>query len=458
MILMKRELKYITFLLFLFSCVLTSQTRFNLSNSKSNKIRFQLVNNIIVFPVELNGVKLSFVLDTGVSRLILFNLVNLDSLQIKNVEKIYLQGLGSEGTIQAVKSKGNFLKIGNAISVNQDVSIVFDNSINFTPRLGIPVHGIIGYDIFKDFIVEINYSSKYIRLHRHDSFQINSLKKWKTLPINIKRNKPYLNALVNNKSKTIDVKLLIDTGGSDALWLFENSSLGINHKDDVFFEDFLGKGLSGAVYGKRSKISSFELGSYILNNVNVSYPDSSSLSIARNYKERNGSISGNLLKRFNIFFDYKNKNIRIKKNKNFKSPFYYNNSGIVLEQRGVRVVKKAINQSAQNYGQKNQDGVKTINLSFRQELVLRPAFLVVELRPKSNAVISGVKLGDLILAINGKKTSEMTLQEVNSFFYNKEGKTIRLKVERNNTIFSFAFQLDNVFKKKSLQNEDSLTN
>ena len=52
----------------------------------------------------------------------------------------------------------------------------------------------------------------------------------------------------------------------------------------------------------------------------------------------------------------------------------------------------------------------------------------------------------------------MTLQEVNSFFYNKEGKTIRLKVERNNTIFNFAFQLDNVFKKKSLQNEDSLTN
>ncbi|RZN75438.1 MAG: aspartate aminotransferase, partial [Winogradskyella sp.] len=42
------------------------QNRFSLPVEKSSKIRFQLINNIIVLPVELNGVKLSFVLDTGV--------------------------------------------------------------------------------------------------------------------------------------------------------------------------------------------------------------------------------------------------------------------------------------------------------------------------------------------------------------------------------------------------------
>ena len=53
------------------------QKSFNLPIEKSSRIRFQLINNIIVMPIELNGVKLSFVLDTGVSRPILFNLVNM---------------------------------------------------------------------------------------------------------------------------------------------------------------------------------------------------------------------------------------------------------------------------------------------------------------------------------------------------------------------------------------------
>ena len=73
------------------------QKSLNLPIEKSSRIRFQLINNIIVMPIELNGVKLSFVLDTGVSRPILFNLVNMDSLQIKNTERAYLRGLGSNG-------------------------------------------------------------------------------------------------------------------------------------------------------------------------------------------------------------------------------------------------------------------------------------------------------------------------------------------------------------------------
>ena len=68
------------------------------------------------------------------------------------------------------------IKIGKAVNVNQEVFVVFDEEINFTPRLGVPIHGIIGYDIFKDFVVEINYSSKslyltflYSLLHFQDS-------------------------------------------------------------------------------------------------------------------------------------------------------------------------------------------------------------------------------------------------------------------------------------------------
>ena len=37
---------------------------------------FKLINNLIIIPVEVNGVTLSFLLDTGVSKPIIFNFLN----------------------------------------------------------------------------------------------------------------------------------------------------------------------------------------------------------------------------------------------------------------------------------------------------------------------------------------------------------------------------------------------
>ena len=73
-----------------------SQGEFIVQNKrKSDKIHFKFINNLIVIPVEINGVELSFLLDTGVSKPIIFNFLNLsDSLKIKNTERIYLRGLG----------------------------------------------------------------------------------------------------------------------------------------------------------------------------------------------------------------------------------------------------------------------------------------------------------------------------------------------------------------------------
>lgn len=456
---MKRKIKYLTFLCVMTSSILTGQTPFNLNKNKSSKIKFELINNIIIIPVSLNGTKLSFILDTGVSQPILFNFVNLDSLHIRNQTHSYLQGLGNEGAIKAIKSTGNVLRVGDAVSVNQELSLLFDTSINFTPQLGVPVHGILGYNLFKDFVVEINYASKYIRLFKQGYFKFSESRRWETLAINLYKNKPYVDAFIQDNYSERHVKLLIDTGGSDALWLFEDTAKGIGPPDQLFFRDFLGKGLSGSLYGKRSKISTFKLGSFTLNDVNVAYPDSSSLSIARHYKERNGTLAGHILKRFHIFFDYKNERIKIKKNKNFKLPFYYNTSGLVLEQLGFRVVKSPIRSSQDSYGRKNIDGVQTIDLSVRTELVLRPAFGVVELRETSNALAAGVKVGDIIEAINGKRTSEMALEEVNSYFYDKKGESITLAINRDGKLWVFKFALDDVFdKKKGLQNEDYLDN
>ena len=131
----------------------------------------KLISNLIVIPVEVNGVELSFILDTGVSKPIIFNFLNLnEELRINQAELIYLRGLGEGGTVEALKSKRNIFRIGKAININQNLYAVFDPALNFAPRLGVPIHGIIGYDIMKDFIVEINYSNKYIKLYNPQNY------------------------------------------------------------------------------------------------------------------------------------------------------------------------------------------------------------------------------------------------------------------------------------------------
>lgn len=434
-----------------------SQSHFNLTDSEIEKVKFKLIDNLIIVPVKINGVELSFLLDTGVSKPILFNLVNLaDSLKINQVETIYLQGLGGGEPIEALKSRKNLFRIGNVINVNQDIYVILDESINFTPRLGVPVHGIIGYDIFKDFIVEINYSKRYLKFHDPEFYEYKTCSKCETFDLSFFNFKPYLTGNVEIEGKHIPVKLLIDSGGSDALWLFEDEELGIHLYDKPFFTDFLGLGLSGSVYGKRSKLNSFSLKSFAIENVNVAFPDSSAITQAKLFSERNGSIAGELLKRFNMIIDYRNGKIRLRKNSMFKKPFHYNKSGIILQQDGIRVVKE---QNLQNlfpstFGKRNESDETSnlINIVKSYRLAVRPAIVIAEIRMDSPAHKAGLKVGDMVLRVNGDDTSKYQLHEVIANFFEDAGKTITIDIDRGGLLMRYKFKLEDVFNEKGLQN------
>ena len=72
---------------FLFSCFsVFGQGNFELPKGvTSNKIDFQFLSNLVIVPVELNGVSLDFLLDTGVNATILFS---IEKLEIE-VEDLY---------------------------------------------------------------------------------------------------------------------------------------------------------------------------------------------------------------------------------------------------------------------------------------------------------------------------------------------------------------------------------
>ena len=412
---------------------------------KSEKIKFQLINNLIVVPIEVNGTELSFLLDSGVSSPILFNISETDSVQINHVSEITIKGFGDNVPIKALVSEKNQFRLKNISNENQKLFVVMDKSINFSTSLGIPVHGIIGYDLFRDFVVDVNYIKRHIRFSNPETYVYRQKKNTEVLPLSIRAKKAYLNSeLYLGEEDELSVRLLLDTGSSDALWLFESDSINV---PDKHYDDFLGKGLNGNIYGKRTKVNGLRIGRFLLNDAKAAFPDKNSFRELTNLVERNGSLGGSVLKRFHVVFDYRRNRIILRKNSNFDKPFKYNLSGLDLQHNGIRYIAESIaDDRGVVYSDKAEFGNVQLLFENQTRLSVAPEIIVSAIRAGSPAYEAGLKEGDVILAVNGKRIHRYKLQDILEMINEKEGKRIKLLIERYNSDLLFTFVLKNMLK------------
>ncbi|WP_224483551.1 aspartyl protease family protein [Robertkochia aurantiaca] len=429
----------------LFPVFLFSQGDFHLQKGKEKEVvRFDFINNLMIVPIEVNGVELSFIVDTGVNKPILFNLSENDSVSLRNFEEITIKGLGDGEAIQAIKSSGNTFRIGEIYNPNQEIYILMDTDINLSPRLGIAVNGIIGYDLFENFVVEVNYNRARLEFHRPDTYTYRNCRKCETHQMDIVANKPFIKGFIDlNESQDLPVYLLVDTGSTDALWLFEDEKQGIN-VPEKYFDDYIGRGLSGDVYGKRSRVRSFAIGDFELEQAKVAFPDSASTQNLKYLGTRNGSVGNEIIKRFNLVFDYPNRKITLRKNRFFNDPFKYNMSGIELQHNGLRLVRE-ISGSFNHLRNKdeNSQGI-TFDLQRNYSIELHPALEIAELRENSPAKEVGLRKGDVILSVNGTPVHRFSIQELREILNEKPGKKLKLRIQRDGKELQFAFQLKKV--------------
>lgn len=449
---MKKKVVYLLLFALAFSSFGYAQ-HFHISNKKKfEKVKFELINNLMVVPVELNGSKLKFILDSGVSNPILFNLTMQDSVQINQVSPITLRGLGEGEPIDALKSTQNTFRIGNAVSFDQMLYVVLDKDLNFSTSLGITVHGIIGYDLFKDFVVEANYSKGFLKLYDPGIYDYgNSKAKSETLPLTIIGKKAYVDGSVTNEDDTeVPVKLLVDTGSSDALWLFDDVEKGLE-VPEKHYEDFLGEGLNGSIFGRRTKLKGMRIGSFELDDAKVAFPYKTSFQAIKDLGNRNGSVGGEVLKRFNIVFDYPGNKISLVKNSNFNDPFQYNLAGINLQHNGLRYISESIvnsNKVVRAGHQKDGFGNVQILLQNTTRLSLVPEIIVSGIRAGSPAAEAGLKEGDVVLAVNGKRIHDYKLQEILQMLNERKGKRVRVLIQRYDRDILYSFVLKDLFETK----------
>ncbi|GAA4152681.1 hypothetical protein GCM10022217_07670 [Chryseobacterium ginsenosidimutans] len=428
------------FWIFFVSIFINAQNSFEVQDAKKTVIPFKLINNLIFIPLNVNGVDLTFLLDTGVAETSLFSLENKE-LKLTNLEKMKFSGLGGSASIDGFISENNIARSGkDYVSYSMALYIIVDQDFNISSHVGIPVNGIIGYHFFKNHPVVIDYTSKKITIYNDENLFKKRIRNFSELNISIERNKPYIFADVEMTNERKNSKLLIDLGNSDPIWLFPTLI-----KDFVYnrpnIDDFLGRGFNGDVYGKRSRIHNFYLGDFKFEKPLTAMPDEYSIQHVNMVDNRKGSVGGDIMRRFTVAFDYPNQKVYLKKNRNFDDPFHFNMSGLDFKQDGMEWTKDMVTLATKNKDNPNT-GVEVINNSLQYNFVLKPIFSIAGVRKDSPGAKSGLQKDDRLITINGKKTADMTLQKIMEMMKSEEGKTIEMLIERKNKQMTLSFTLE----------------
>lgn len=363
-----------------------------------NKISFpfESYNNLIVVPVILNHrMPLRFVLDTGVRTSILTDRTFSDILNISYARKIPLVGADGDREIVAYVANGISLKLPGVVGQGQALLVLEEDYLQLKNYLGTEVHGILGYELFNRFIVEIDYESSILTLHEPYSYK--PKRKRNVIHLEVQDTKPYIHTNFQlQDGTTINAKLMLDTGASHSLLLDLDSHPELKLPEKVVRAN-LGRGLGGDINGYIGRIESIEFGKYSFDNVISSWPDRGSFANILRRTGRQGTLGGGLLSRFTVVIDYFNGYLYYRKNQNFNNQFEFDMSGIEIRATGQKL----------NH------------------------FIINQLRKDSPATKVDIQLGDEIVAINGHLTKELTLGEVNSFFRSREGRKIRLELLRD---------------------------
>ena len=434
------------FLLFSIQSILGQDGFHFVTNKSKISIPFEFINNLIIIPIEVNGVKLNFLLDTGVESSILFSVDDSDGISFSSIEKIRIRGFGSNEAFDAYKSLHNKMSIKNYSDLDHTIYLVLDQNINISSQIGVPVNGIIGYEFFKNDLVKIDYTSKRITVFKKSEKAINKLNKaYQKLPIEMIYGKPYLftKTSFENSEVLMESKLLIDTGNNDALWLFSEKDKNIVIPKATI-QDFLGRGFSGDVYGKRGRIKNFKIGDFNFVNPLVAFPDTISTVEADKIKGRVGSIGSEIMRRFTSVYNYKSNEIYLQQNSDFNDLFNFNMSGLDIQHQGLQWISEGFEEKptiSNNLFDGN--GNKVIN-NLRYKFELKPIYIIGNVRKDSPADLAGILKDDVIVKIDNRNGYDYTLQQINDLLKSDEGKVIKLTIERKGKIMNLSFQLKNM--------------
>ncbi|MEG2509929.1 MAG: PDZ domain-containing protein [Chryseobacterium sp.] len=130
----------------------------------------------------------------------------------------------------------------------------------------------------------------------------------------------------------------------------------------------------------------------------------------------------------------------MRKNRDFEDPFHFNMSGLDFKQDGLQWEQDLMRLE----GKKGIDlqSTEVINNTLQYKFVLKPIFSIAGVRKDSPAQKAGFQKDDLLIKINGKNTSDMTMQKMVDLMKSEEGKSFDIEIERKDKKITLSFTLE----------------
>lgn len=377
-------------------------------NLRKIDVPFEYSNHFIIVKLIFNDVfPLKFIVDTGAEHTILTKREISDLMQVNYQRRFPIMGADMKTELFAYLATGVRLKISNMYFTNNAILVLEEDYFKFEESAGMDIHGILGADILKRFVIKIDYGRRVITFYDPSVFKKPDGKSMQLNTV-FRRNKPYLFADIKmDNDHHLQTKLLMDTGASLALLLHTNTDLKITVPPNVVRTN-IGMGLGGTIEGFVGRITSLELNAqWPLNAVITNFQDIGVIPDTSFLYGRHGIVGNQALNRFVVTIDYPREKVYIEPGKLYKQKFTYDKSGLSLVSSGPNLTNFVVT-------------------------------FVVEGSPAEQA---GLQKGDEIKSINGIPSNFLSLQEVLLKLHKKSGKNVKIIVRRNGQRMKFEFKL-----------------
>jgi hypothetical protein len=364
----------------------------------STTIPFELINNHIYLEVKLNGKGPYRVLcDTGGANIVTPTLAR--ELGLKSEGALQGRGVGEKSEdVGLVKLEK--LEVGDATLSNQLFAVFPMES--FSTVEGVPENGMIGFEVFKRFVVKVDYEHQTLTFTMPAAFAYQG--DGTKVPFQFNDHIPQVEGSIDG----IVGKFDIDTGSRSSIDLLkpfvEKNNLVAHYNAKI--EAVTGWGVGGAARSLVTRAEVLRLGT-----VEVTHPVTE-LSLQKQGSFTSAYVAGNVgagvLKRFNITFDYPHQQLIFERNANYDKPDVFDRSGMWLNQStgSFEVVDVIADGPAASAGLHTGDKIQAVDGKTADQLSL------AEIRHRFKSEPAGTKLHLTVQSGEQKRDVDLTLKDL----------------------------------------------
>lgn len=286
----------------------------------------------------------------------------------------------------------------------QNVKLGIAELDHIEKRSGIPIDGVIGWEILSRYAVRVDYDTMLIEIYDNKRFEYDL--GVSSYPIEVQGTVIFTNVTVAFKSgNTFAGKVMVDTGSGNAIsfntpFTEENDLLA---EMDTYYERETQSLSTESSHVYTTMLAGLNISEYKFSTVpaNIAIAEAGALS----WSGPMGILGNGVLKRFNVFIDLQQKTMSLEPNRLYHDQFEVNCSGL--------------------------------------ELVTDDAFqrvLIDHVYAGSPAHEAGLKVGDEIVQINGANVSDFRLPQTRSML-SQDGEEIEILIDRKGELHNYLFIL-----------------